>query len=106
MGRGTERTHVVRLADVVAGVRRTAKRRRGGRIKIDAMNTKRCFGTEEKTQGSPSHSDRDTDAATADSGENEVRRRNMRECEDAMMEDTRQHPGVDTRQRQHGMKGT
>ena len=65
---------------MVAGVRRTAKRRRGGRIKIDAMNTKRCFGTEEKTQGSPSDSvsDRDTDAATADSDENEVRRRNMR----------------------------
>ena len=32
--------------------------------------------------------DCDTDAATADSGENEVRRRNMmRECEDTMMED-------------------
>ena len=30
----------------------------------------------------------DTNAATADSGENEVRRRSMRECEDAMMEDT------------------
>ena len=28
VGRGTERTHVVRLADVVAGVRRVANRRR------------------------------------------------------------------------------
>ena len=44
VGRGTERTHVVRLADVVAGVRRTAKRRRGGRIESVAMNTKRVRG--------------------------------------------------------------
>ena len=34
VGRGTGRMHVVRLADVVAGVRRTSKRRRGGRIEI------------------------------------------------------------------------
>ena len=40
-----------------------------------------------------SDSDRDTNAATADSGENEVRRRNMRECEDAMMEDTASRRG-------------
>ena len=56
VGRGTERTHVVRLADVVAGVRRTSKRRRSDRIEIDAMNTKSCFSTEEKTQGSQSDS--------------------------------------------------
>ena len=31
VGRGTEIMHVVRLADVVAGVRRTSKKRRGGR---------------------------------------------------------------------------
>ena len=37
--------------------------------------------------------DCDTNAATADSGENEVRRRNMRECEDAMMEDTASRRG-------------
>ena len=30
---------------------------------------------------------------SADSGENEVRRRNMRECEDAMMEDTASRRG-------------
>ena len=78
---------------MVAGVRRTAKRRRGGGIEIDAMNTKRCFSTEEKKQGPETHSDRDTDAATADSGENEARRRNMRECEDAMMEDTASRRG-------------
>ena len=35
----------------------------------------------------------DTDAATADSGENEVRRKNMRECEDTMMEDTASRRG-------------
>ena len=35
-----------------------------------------------------SDSDRDTDAATAASGENEVRRKNMRACDRAMMEDT------------------
>ena len=51
VGRGTERTHVVRLADVVAGVRRTAKKRRGGGIEIDAMNTRSCFSTEEKKKG-------------------------------------------------------
>ena len=49
---------VVRLADVVAGVRRTAKKRRGGRIEIDAMNTKSCFSTGEKKQGQESDSDR------------------------------------------------
>ena len=43
VGRGTERTHVVRLADVVAGVRRTAKKRRGGGIEIDATSTKKLF---------------------------------------------------------------
>ena len=93
VGRGTERTHIVRLADVVAGVRRTAKRRRGGGIEIDAMNTKKLFLKEVKKQGTETDSDRDTDAATADSGENEVRRRNMRECEDAMMEDTASRRG-------------
>ena len=67
---------------------RTAKRRRGGGIEIDAMNTKKLFLKEVKKQGTETDSDRDTDAATADSGENEVRRRNMRECEVAMMEDT------------------
>ena len=58
----------------------------GSRIEINALcNTRSCYETEEKTQGSPeSDSDRDTDAATADSGENEVRRRTMRECEDAI----------------------
>ena len=47
----------------------------------------------EEKQGPETDSDRDTDAATADSGENEVRRRNMRECEDAMMEDTASRRG-------------
>ena len=79
VGRGTERTHVVRLADVVAGVRRTAKKRRGGGIEIGAMNTRSCFSTEEKKKGPENDSDRDTNAATADSFENEVRRRNMKE---------------------------
>ena len=68
VGRDTRRTHVVRLADVVAGVRRTVKRRR-------QPNTRSCYGKGEKTQGSPpTDSDCDTNAATADSGENEVRR--------------------------------
>ena len=87
VGRDTRRTHVVRLADVVAGVRRTVKRRR-------QPNTRSCYGKGEKTEGSPpTHSDCDTNAATADSGENEVRRRNMRECEDAMMENTASRRG-------------
>ena len=80
VGRGTGRIHVVRLADVVAGVRRTSKRRRGGRIDIGAIgvNTeKSCFPKGEEKQGLETDSDCDTDAATADSGENEVRRRNM-----------------------------
>ena len=78
------------------GVRRTSKKRRGGRIDIGAagVNTeKSCFPKGEEKQGPESDSDRDTDAATADSGENEVRRRNMRECEDAMMEDTASRRG-------------
>ena len=61
--------HVVRLADVVAGVRRTSKKRRGGRIDIRAagVNTeKSCFPKGEEKQGPESDSDRDTDAATAD----------------------------------------
>ena len=50
------------------------------------------------TRSPQSDSDRDTDAATAESGENEVRRRNyMRECEHAqehaMMEDTASRRG-------------
>ena len=96
VGRGTGRIHVVRLADVVAGVRRTSKRRRGGRIDIGAVGVnaeKSCFPKGEEKQGPETDSDRDTDAATADSGENEVRRRNMRECEDAMMEDTASRRG-------------
>ena len=40
-----------------------------------------------------SGSGHDTNAATADSGENEARRRNVRECEDAMMEDTASRRG-------------
>ena len=51
------------------------------------MNNKSCFPRGEKAGTGKTDSDRDTDAATADSGENEVRRRNMRECEDAMVED-------------------
>ena len=51
------------------------------------------FLDREKKQGLESDSDRDTDAAAADSGENEVRKRNMRECEDAMMEDTASRRG-------------
>ena len=39
VGRDTKRTHVVRLADVVAGVRRTVKRRRGSRIEINVCDT-------------------------------------------------------------------
>ena len=95
VGRGTERMHVVRLADVVASVRRTSKRRRGGRVDIRAVNVnaESCFPKGEEKQGLETDSDRDTDAATADSGENEVRRRNMRECEDAMMEDTASRRG-------------
>ena len=92
VGRGTRRMHVVRLADVVASVRRTSKKRRGGGGRID-IREKSCFPKGEEKQGPESDSDRDTDAATADSGENEVRRRNMRECEDAMMEDTASRRG-------------
>ena len=68
VGRGTERMHVVRLADVVAGVRRTSKKRRGGRVDIEAMNvnTESCFPKGEKKQGLESDSDRDTDAACSD----------------------------------------
>ena len=96
VGRGTGRIHVVRLAEVVAGVRRTSKKRRGGRIDVGAAGVneeKSCFPKGEEKQGPETDSDRDTDAATADSGENEVRRRNMRECEDAMMEDTASRHG-------------
>ena len=96
VGRGTRRMHVVRLADVVASVRRTSKKRRGGRIDVGAAGVNEeesCFPKGEEKQGPESDSDRDTDAATADSGENEVRRRNMRECEDAMMEDTASRRG-------------
>ena len=39
LGRDTRRTHIVRLADVVAGVRRTAKRRRGSRIEINVCDS-------------------------------------------------------------------
>ena len=55
--------------------------------------THSCFSTEEKKKGPESDSDRDTDAATVDSGENEVRRRIMRECEHAMMENTASRRG-------------
>ena len=54
------------------------------RIEISG-DTRSCYSQGETTQGS-SKADCDTNAATADSGENEVRRRNMRECEHAMME--------------------
>ena len=96
VGRGTGRIHVVRLAEVVAGVRRTSKKRRGGRIDVGAAGVngeESCFPKGEEKQGPETDSGRDTDAATADSGENEVRRRNMRECEDAMMEDTASRRG-------------
>ena len=68
VGRGTGRMHVVRLADVVAGVRRTSKRRRGGRVDIGAVNVnaESCFPKGEEKQGLETDSDRDTDAATAD----------------------------------------
>ena len=48
MGRGTRRMHVVRLADVVASVRRTSKKRRDGRIDI---REKSCFPKGEEKQG-------------------------------------------------------
>ena len=107
VGRGTRRMHVVRLADVVASVRRTSNKRRGGRIDVGAAGVNEeesCFPKGEEKQGPESDSDRDTDAATADSGENEVRRRNMRECEDAMMEDTASRRGYAPTA--GGMKGT
>ena len=58
------------------------------------MSTREVVTRPEETQGSPRvDSDCDTNAATADSGENEVKRRNMRECEGAMMEDTASRRG-------------
>ena len=72
LGRDTRRTHIVKLADVVAGVRRSAKRCRGSRIEMSATRRRSCTA-KGKTQGSSAtDSDCDTNAATADSGENEV----------------------------------
>ena len=51
VGRGTERTHVVRLADVVAGVRRTVKRRCGSRIDIDVCNIRSCASGQRRKPG-------------------------------------------------------
>ena len=81
MGKDTKRTHVVSLADVVAGVRRTVKIRRqlnrnerdGSRIEIHAVCNTRSCDRGENAGIAGSDSDRDTNAATADSGANEVR---------------------------------
>ena len=85
----------------MAGVRRTVKmRRQSNRSKADgstsmlsAVQHAKLYDRGENAGIATRDSDRGTNAATADSGENEARRMNMRECEDAIMEDTASRRG-------------